>query len=128
MSVVRALTAAAHAVAHGDYPYVYGGGHAEAGTASVGIKAAVNYTRGRRGTLTAAEITFADARTVTATITALAPDRSSVTVQSSGGGSLTLAAADPRLLDWVSVGETVAVTYTPGAADTPVAHARQPVQ
>jgi hypothetical protein len=38
MSVVRALTAAADAVAQGDYPYVYGGGHAEAGTASIGIK------------------------------------------------------------------------------------------
>jgi hypothetical protein len=38
MSVVRALTAAANAVARGDYPYVYGGGHAEAGTASIGIK------------------------------------------------------------------------------------------
>jgi hypothetical protein len=38
MSVVRALTAAANAVAQGDYPYVYGGGHAEAGTPSIGIK------------------------------------------------------------------------------------------
>jgi hypothetical protein len=38
MSVVRALTAAANAVTEGDYPYVYGGGHAEAGTASIGIK------------------------------------------------------------------------------------------
>jgi hypothetical protein len=38
MSVVRALSAAATAVAQGDYPYVYGGGHAQAGTASIGIK------------------------------------------------------------------------------------------
>jgi hypothetical protein len=38
MSVVRALTASADAVAQGDYPYVYGGGHAEAGTASTGLK------------------------------------------------------------------------------------------
>jgi hypothetical protein len=38
MFVVRALTAAANAVAQGDYPYVYGGGHAQAGTASIGIK------------------------------------------------------------------------------------------
>jgi hypothetical protein len=37
-SVVRALTAAATAVVQGDYPYVYGGGHAQAGTASIGIK------------------------------------------------------------------------------------------
>lgn len=38
MPVVPALTAAANAVAQGDYPYVYGGGHAEAGIASIGIK------------------------------------------------------------------------------------------
>jgi hypothetical protein len=35
--VVNALTAAANKVTKGDYPYVYGGGHAEAGIASVGI-------------------------------------------------------------------------------------------
>jgi hypothetical protein len=38
MSVVRALTAAANTVAGGDYPYVYGGGHAQAGIAGIGIK------------------------------------------------------------------------------------------
>ena len=38
MSVVSALTAAANAVTAGDYPYVYGGGHEAAGTASIGIK------------------------------------------------------------------------------------------
>src|SRR5580700_10334287 len=38
MSVVNALTAAANTVTAGDFPYVYGGGHAEAGIASIGIK------------------------------------------------------------------------------------------
>jgi hypothetical protein len=38
MSVVSALTAAANAVTEGDHPYVYGGGHEAAGTASIGIK------------------------------------------------------------------------------------------
>jgi hypothetical protein len=38
MSAINALTAAANAVTAGDYPYVYGGGHLAAGTASVGIK------------------------------------------------------------------------------------------
>ena len=33
-----ALTAAANSVTAGDFPYVYGGGHAEAGIASIGIK------------------------------------------------------------------------------------------
>ena len=36
--MVGALTAAANAVTAGDYPYVYGGGHEAAGTASIGIK------------------------------------------------------------------------------------------
>lgn len=38
MSVVNALTNAANLVTAGDFPYVYGGGHAEAGIASIGIK------------------------------------------------------------------------------------------
>ena len=38
MTVVNALTNAANVVTAGDFPYVYGGGHAEAGIASIGIK------------------------------------------------------------------------------------------
>jgi hypothetical protein len=38
MSVVNALTDAASLVTEGDFPYVYGGGHAQAGIASIGIK------------------------------------------------------------------------------------------
>jgi hypothetical protein len=38
MSVVAALTMAANSVTAGDFPYVYGGGHALAGIASIGIK------------------------------------------------------------------------------------------
>jgi hypothetical protein len=38
MSVVNALTDAANLVTAGDFPYVYGVGHAEAGIASIGIK------------------------------------------------------------------------------------------
>lgn len=38
MSVVQALTDAANTVTTGDFPYVYGGGHAQAGIASIGIK------------------------------------------------------------------------------------------
>jgi len=38
MSVVNALTAAANLLTEGDFPYVYGGGHAQAGIASIGIK------------------------------------------------------------------------------------------
>ena len=87
---------------------------------ALGDKLRVSYTRDRKGGLTAAELTFADARTVAATITAVAPDQSSVTVQTAGGASLTLATTDPRLLDWVGVGEAVSVTYTPGAEGTPV--------
>ena len=36
--MINALTEAANAVSQGDYPYVWGGGHAAAGVASVGIK------------------------------------------------------------------------------------------
>jgi hypothetical protein len=36
LGVINAMTAAASAITRGDYPYVWGGGHASAGTASVG--------------------------------------------------------------------------------------------
>ena len=37
VGVVNAMTAAASAITREDYPYVWGGGHAVAGVASVGI-------------------------------------------------------------------------------------------
>ncbi|HTU27773.1 MAG TPA: hypothetical protein VMF07_00205 [Solirubrobacteraceae bacterium] len=47
MSVIGALTHAANVVAAGDYPYVWGGGHAFAGTASIGERGGPGYN-GRR--------------------------------------------------------------------------------
>lgn len=88
----------------------------------------VSYTRDRKGMLTADAVAFADAHTVTATITAIAQDGSSVTVQTSGGQTLTLSAVSPRLLSWVDVGEEVSLTYTSGAGGTPVARSVKPVQ
>jgi hypothetical protein len=38
MSVVSALTMAANGVTAADFPYVYGGGHGQAGIASIGVK------------------------------------------------------------------------------------------
>jgi hypothetical protein len=93
MSVERALIAAADAVARGDYPYVYGGGHAEAGTASIGIKGP-GYN-GRR-------VGFDCSGSVAA-------------VLAGAGRSLTLVVTDPRVLDWTSMGDAVQVTYTPDA-------------
>jgi hypothetical protein len=88
---------------------------------ALGDKLRVSYTDGGKGTLTAGEVAFADARMVTATIIVIAADQSSLTVQSPGAGTLTLTTADPRLLDGVGVGDDVSVTYTVGAAGTPVA-------
>lgn len=47
MSVIGALTHAANLVASGDYPYVWGGGHTFAGTASTGMRGGPGYN-GRR--------------------------------------------------------------------------------
>jgi hypothetical protein len=38
LGVINALTAAANALTKRDYPYVYGGGHPEAGVASIGLR------------------------------------------------------------------------------------------
>ena len=53
MSVVNALTSAANIVTAGDFLYVYGGGHAEAGIASIGIRGP-GYS-GRRSATTLSE-------------------------------------------------------------------------
>jgi hypothetical protein len=96
---------------------------------ALGDDLSVSYTRDRKGGLTAREVAFADARTVTATITAVADDHSSVTLQTADGHALTLATATPRLLDWVGVGDDVSVTYTPGAdGGLPVARVIQSIQ
>ncbi|MGO9959346.1 MAG: hypothetical protein ACLP50_25800, partial [Solirubrobacteraceae bacterium] len=47
VGVINALTATANALSARDYPYVWGGGHAEAGVASVGIQGGPGYN-GRR--------------------------------------------------------------------------------
>lgn len=49
IGVVNALSAAATRITHQDYPYVYGGGHGQAGMASVGIRGGPGYNGRRRG-------------------------------------------------------------------------------
>ena len=49
MGVRQALHAAADTIAAGDYPYVWGGGHAAAGIASVGIKGGLGHNGKRVG-------------------------------------------------------------------------------
>jgi hypothetical protein len=82
---------------------------------AIGDSLHVSYARDHKGVLTAATVAFAGARTVTGTITAIADDRSSLTVQTTDGRTLVFAPADPRMLDWIGVGDSVQVTYTPGA-------------
>lgn len=94
---------------------------------TVGDDLQVSYTRDRKGALTATAIAYADAHTVTATITAIASDQSSVTLETPDGQTLTLGTPDPRLLDWLGVADQVSVTYTPGPDGTPVLRAVAPV-
>lgn len=47
--VINALARAANKLAAADLPYVWGGGHAEAGVASVGVKGGPGYNGRRRG-------------------------------------------------------------------------------
>ncbi len=49
MSVIGALTHAGNVIAAGDYPYVWGGGHAFAGTASGGTRGGPGYNGRRTG-------------------------------------------------------------------------------
>ena len=97
------------------------------GGVTVGDELRVSYTRDGKGVLTATAIAYDGATTVTATIAAIAGDQSSVTLQTSDGHTLTLATADPRLLDWLGVGDQVSVTYAPGPDGTPLVRAIQSV-
>ncbi len=92
-----------------------GAGHGLLDGVAVGDSLHVTYSRDRTGRLTAAAIAFSGARTVTGTITAIANDGSSLSISTPSGLTLTLTVAEPRMLDWSDVGDTIQVTYTAGA-------------
>jgi hypothetical protein len=80
------------------------------GTA-VGDRVTVSYTPSDSGTMTASAIAYPGAVTTSGTVTAIAPNGTSVTVQVAGGSSLTFS-ANPELINGLGIGDQIQVTYT----------------
>jgi hypothetical protein len=85
----------------------------------------VAYTRGGKGALTAAAVTWLNAQAVSGTVSAIAADQSSFTVLTTDGRSVTFATSSPRLLDWLAPGDAVQVTYTAEANRSLIARSIQ---
>jgi hypothetical protein len=85
----------------------------------VGEPMSVSYRATRYGTLVASAVSYPGASTLTGTVTAVAPDGSSLTVQPASGAAVTLAtgALSGLVAGSVYAGATVTVTYS-SATDT----------
>ena len=94
--------------------------------AEVGDQVQVGYTETPAGSMVATSITYADQTTVSGTVTAIAGDGSTVTLETSTGQSLTLTTAlVGNLLYGLQIGDSVEVIYSPDAAGLLVPHALQ---
>jgi hypothetical protein len=78
----------------------------------LGDNVAVSYTESRTGSLFATSVTYPGAVTATGTVSSLAGDGSSFTLQTSSGQSLTMSLPDPEVAQTLAVGDAVQVTYT----------------
>jgi hypothetical protein len=87
----------------------------------VGEPITVSYRTTRYGTLAATAVSYPGASSLTGTVTAVAPDGSSVTVQPASGPALTVSsgALSGVVAGSVYAGETVTITYSVnGTTDT----------
>ncbi|MFZ0040061.1 MAG: hypothetical protein WAK93_02040 [Solirubrobacteraceae bacterium] len=91
-----------------------------------GDKVTVTYSETKTGSMTARAIQYAGAVTTTGTVTSVAPDGSSVTLQTPTGQTLTLSTSlVTTLIDGLEVGDGVQVTYSTDPAGLLVPHALQ---
>jgi hypothetical protein len=98
--------------------------YSQLGDAELGEKVKVSYSETRTGSLTATAIQYVGTHTAGGTVTAIAGDGSSLTLQTAGGKTLTFATAPGSgLLDGVLIGDGVQVTYSSAAAGELVGHA-----
>ncbi|HLY48127.1 MAG TPA: hypothetical protein VKR21_02925 [Solirubrobacteraceae bacterium] len=82
----------------------------------VGDVIQVGYQEDPSGALLATSVAYPGSAVMSGTVSAIAPDGSSFTVQTPAGASLTFAVTNPQLLQGVTVGDTTEVTYTSNAS------------
>lgn len=92
--------------------------------AELGDVITVGYTQARNGVTSARSVLFRGAVTTSGTVTAIAEDGSSVTIQTPAGQTVTLATTlVPDLIDGLLVGDTISVTYAKDPSGLLVPHA-----
>jgi hypothetical protein len=97
--------------------------YSQLGGAELGEKVKISYSETRTGSLIATAIQYVGTRTAAGTVTAIADDGSSVTIQAASGKTLTFATAPGSgLLEGVQTGDGVQVTYSTAAAGQLVGH------
>jgi hypothetical protein len=85
--------------------------------AQAGDRVRVSYAQTRVGSMTATALQYLNTLTASGTVTALAPDGSSMAIQTPGGQSLAFStSAVPDLIAGQQVGDEVQVTYTKEAS------------
>jgi hypothetical protein len=84
-----------------------------AGQFQTGESVKVTYTERQSGLMVATAVTTPHGGTASGTVTALAPDGSTFTIQKSGGKTVTFSTSqDPALSQIIAVGASVRVAYT----------------
>jgi hypothetical protein len=92
--------------------------------AELGDKVRLAYSEARNGAMTATAISWVGAISVTGTVTSLAPDGSSLTIQTPGNQTLTFATSQvPQLIQGVQVGDGVQISYTRSTSGQLIPHA-----
>jgi hypothetical protein len=111
-SVLRGSTSSGHILS-----FQLGAVQSELAVLQGGETVQVSYEETSSGALFATAIAFPGASTATGTVGEVAPDASSFTIQTSSGSSLTLSTVDdPALVQGLTVGDMVEVSYTASAA------------
>ncbi len=94
--------------------------------AELGDQVTVGYTQTKAGSMNATAIQYAGAVTASGTVTSIAPDDSSVTIDTTGGQSVTLStSAVTSLIAGLAVGDGVQVTYSTDPSGLLIPHALQ---
>lgn len=105
-SVLRSSTTAGHIVSFQLAAL------AEPTALQIGDTVQVAYQENRGGSLFATSLTYPGSTAAAGTVTAIAPDGSSISLESASGETLTLSLPDPALLRDLIDGDAVEVTYT----------------
>jgi hypothetical protein len=85
--------------------------------AALGDEVTVIYSSGGSGTMVANSLTYVGALTTSGTVTSIALDGTSFTVETADGSSSTFSSRAAGLIDALAIGDDVEVTYTASAGE-----------